>query len=64
MQVLAQSRAEHCCHSLVNALLDIYKPTDTPVSVIDMDCNGLTTPENSDNSSLEVYRYVTLLFIL
>ena len=64
MQVLAQSRAEHCCQSLVNALLDIYKPTDTPISAIDMDHNGLSTPENSDNSSLEVYRYVTLLFIL
>jgi hypothetical protein len=60
MQVLAQSHAEHCCHSLVNSLLDIYKPTDTLISVIDMDCNGMTTPDNS-NSSLEIYEYVALL---
>lgn len=52
MQVLAQSHAENCCHSLVNSLLDIYKPTDTHISV--MDCNGMTTPDNS-NSSIEIY---------
>jgi hypothetical protein len=54
MQVLAQSHAEHCCHSLLNNLLDIYKPTDTRISVIDIDYNGMTTSDNS-NSSLEIY---------
>jgi hypothetical protein len=54
MQILAQSHAENCCHSLVNSLLDIYKPADTRISVVDMDCNGMNTPDNS-NSSLEIY---------
>ncbi|PNF13637.1 hypothetical protein B7P43_G17289 [Cryptotermes secundus] len=56
IQVLAQSHAENCCHSLVNSLLDIYKPTDTHISV--MDCNGMTTPDNS-NSSIEIYEALT-----
>jgi hypothetical protein len=54
MQVLAQSHAERCCHSLVNNLLDIYKPTGKHTSVLDTDYNGMTTPDNS-NSSLEIY---------
>jgi hypothetical protein len=54
MQVLAQSHAERCCHTLVNNLLDIYKSTGKCISVISMDYNGMTTPDNS-SSSLEIY---------
>ncbi|XP_069674313.1 uncharacterized protein [Periplaneta americana] len=58
LQVLAQCRAEQCCRSLVDGLLDTYKPTDSSSSVIDMGGNELT-PDNSDNSSIEVYRALT-----
>ncbi|KAJ4449675.1 hypothetical protein ANN_01079 [Periplaneta americana] len=63
LQVLAQCRAEQCCRSLVDGLLDTYKPTDSSSSVIDMGGNELT-PDNSDNSSIEVYRFKYLGVII
>lgn len=45
--MIAHSRAEHCCHKLIDCLLETYKFYDNSD-----DDNG------SDNSSLEIYMYV------
>lgn len=52
LQIIAQNRAELCCHKLIDCLLDTYKYYDNHD-----DDNG------SDNSSVEIYRYVSLFFI-
>lgn len=44
LQVIAHSRAELCCHKLIDCLLETYKLYDNSD-----DDNG------SDNSSLEIY---------
>ncbi|KAJ9590929.1 hypothetical protein L9F63_016027, partial [Diploptera punctata] len=59
LQVLAQCRAEQCCHSLIDGLLDVYRPSDTPTSFLDAQVNEGTTAENSDNSSVEIYKALT-----
>ncbi|XP_077287782.1 uncharacterized protein LOC143912376 [Arctopsyche grandis] len=48
LQVLAQGRAELCCHSLIDCLLSNYKP-----------CNPNDVDTYSDNSSLEIYQALT-----
>lgn len=45
LQILAQNRAELCCHKLIDCLLDTYKYFDNHD-----DDNG------SDNSSIEIYK--------
>ncbi|KAK5644415.1 hypothetical protein RI129_005715 [Pyrocoelia pectoralis] len=48
LQILAQNRAELCCHKLIDCLLDTYKLYENHE-----DDNG------SDNSSIEIYRAIT-----
>lgn len=50
LQVLAQNRAEICCHRLIDSLLENYKPCDGGGGT-----NG-DLDTNSDNSSIEIYR--------
>lgn len=49
LQILAQSRAELCCHRLIDSLLENYKPADGG----GVPNNG---DDNSDSSSIEIYR--------
>lgn len=44
LQIIADSRAEFCCHKLIDCLLETYKLYDIS-----------TDDNNSDNSSLEIY---------
>lgn len=44
LQVLAENRAELCCHKLIDCLLDSYKFYDTH------------DDDSSENSSMEIYR--------
>ncbi|XP_044726874.1 coiled-coil domain-containing protein 142 [Chrysoperla carnea] len=53
LQILAQSRAELCCHRLIDSLLENYKPADGGGGVTN---NG---DDNSDSSSIEIYRALT-----
>ncbi|KAK4875057.1 hypothetical protein RN001_011479 [Aquatica leii] len=48
LQILAQNRAELCCHKLIDCLLDTYKSYE----IYEDDAS-------SDNSSLEIYRAIT-----
>ncbi|KAF5296665.1 hypothetical protein FQR65_LT10205 [Abscondita terminalis] len=49
LQILAQNRAELCCHKLIDCLLETYKSYETHE-----DDNS-----SSDNSSIEIYRAIT-----
>ncbi|XP_045473428.1 uncharacterized protein LOC123679911 [Harmonia axyridis] len=49
LQVLAINRAEICCHKLIDCLLETYK---------NFDCSAEEDDE-SDNSSIEIYRALT-----
>ncbi|XP_066995148.2 uncharacterized protein [Anabrus simplex] len=57
LQVLAQKRAEECCQRLVSVLLNSFHG----VSFLDQfpPPEETTSPEHTDNSSLEVYRALT-----
>ncbi|CAH0555396.1 unnamed protein product [Brassicogethes aeneus] len=48
LQIIAQSRAELCCHKLIDCLLETYKMFDTHED-----------EANSENSSLEIYLALT-----
>lgn len=54
LQILAQNRAELCSHKLIDCLLETYK-------FHDVRDNG--DEDNSDNSSVEIYRYIVKWFI-
>lgn len=45
LQIMAQNRAETCCHQLIDCLLNTYK------------ANENHDDETSSNSSVEIYRF-------
>lgn len=46
LQILAQKRAEICCHELIDCLLNTYKSNEN------------AEDETSSDSSMEIYRYL------
>lgn len=51
LQIIAHNRAELCCHKLIDCLLETYKVYES------------SDDENSDNSSLEIYMWVSRKYI-
>lgn len=47
LQLIAENRAELCCHKLIDCLLDTYNPYDS----------GQTDDNISDTSSVEIYKW-------
>lgn len=49
LQIMAQNRAEICCHQLIDCLLNTYKATE------------IHDDDTSSNSSVEIYRFAIII---